>query len=265
MNISNNNNPFSIKNKSALVLGGSGLIGKEICNLFIKSSCKVHNLDIESSLKNKNNYNFYYFDIKDNEYLEQNFSKILKKIKNIDIFVNCSFPITDDWSLNNFEKTNLKSFRKNINYQLINSSWLIKKTADFMKANKKKGSIINLGSIYGILGQDLSIYKNTKMKENFPYSLIKGGIINSTRQFASYYGKYNIRINTISPGGVRGHVKGFANQQSKIFIKNYSNKTPLKRLCDTSEIAPAVQFLAADASSYITGINLMIDGGWSII
>ena len=261
----NYKNPFSLTNKNAVILGGNGLIGKDICALFTKSSCNVHNLDINSSVKNKINYNFHYFDLKDSDNLEYNFHEILKKIKKIDIFVNCSFPITEDWGINNFDQVKLKSFRKNINYQLINSSWIIKKIADYMKANKKKGSIINLGSIYGFLGQDLSIYKNTNMRENFTYALVKGGVINSTRQFASYYGKYNIRINTISPGGILGHVKGSSNKQNKKFISNYSSKTPLKRLCKSSEVAPAVQFLASDASSYITGINLIIDGGWSII
>lgn len=261
----NHNNPFSITKKNAVILGGSGLIGKDICNLFTKSSCNVYNLDINSFTKNKTNYKYFHFDLKDSENLEHNFNEILKKIKNIDIFVNCSFPTTEDWKTNNFDQIKLKSFRKNINYQLINSSWIIKKIADYMKANKKKGSIINLGSIYGFLGQDLSIYKNTKMRENFTYALIKGSVINSTHQFASYYGKYNIRVNTISPGGILGHVKGSSNKQNKTFITNYSNKTPLKRLCKPSEVAPAVQFLASDASSYITGINLIIDGGWSII
>ena len=103
------------------------------------------------------------------------------------------------------------------------------------------------------------------MKENMPYSIIKGGIINFTRQMASYYGRNNIRINTICPGGIKGLVKGVRNNQEKNFIKNYSNKVPLGRLANANEIAYPVLFLASDCSSYITGITLMVDGGWSII
>ena len=128
-----------------------------------------------------------------------------------------------------------------------------------MKTSKKKtSSIILFGSTYGVLGQDLTIYDKTEMKENLSYSVIKGGIVNLSRQMASYYGKNNIRINTICPGGV-------IDRQNKTFIKNYSNKVPLKRMANSFEIANAVLFLASEASSYITGSTLMVDGGWSAI
>ena len=121
------------------------------------------------------------------------------------------------------------------------------------------------GSIYGILGQDLSIYLNTKMEENMSYSIIKGGITNLTRQMASYYGKFNIRVNTICPGGIKGTVQGVMNKQEKNFVKNYSSKVPLSRLGNPNEISYPVLFLASEASSYITGSTLVVDGGWSII
>ena len=97
------------------------------------------------------------------------------------------------------------------------------------------------------------------MRENFTYSLIKGAIINLTKQMASYYGKHNIRVNCISPGGVSDI------GQSRKFIKNYSNKVPMKRLAKPEEVASGVIFLASDSSSYVTGINLLIDGGWTSI
>ena len=258
---------FSINNKISIILGGSGLIGKEICDFFIKSGSIVHNLDVKKSSKFKHNknYHFHYFDLKDYHHLEIKLEEILKKIKNVDIFVNCSFPVTDDWKLNNFDQIKLKSFRDNLNFQLVNSSWILKEIANLMKKNKTNGSIVNLGSIYGFLGQDLSVYNNTKMRENIPYSIIKGGVINLTRQMASYYGKYNIRVNTVSPGGILGHVKGSSVKQDKNFIQNYSRKVPLKRLCKSAEVSTVVQFLASDASSYMTGTNLILDGGWSII
>ena len=122
-----------------------------------------------------------------------------------------------------------------------------------------------LSSIYGFLGQNMEMYKNTKMRENMNYSIIKGGIINLTRQLASYYGKFNIRVNTISPGGIIGSAKGLSKTQDIKFVKNYSKLTPLKRMGKPEEIASAIIFLASDSSSYITGSNLIIDGGWSII
>ena len=91
------------------------------------------------------------------------------------------------------------------------------------------------------------------------YSLIKGGINNLTRQMASYYGKFNIRINSLCPGGIEA-----SNHNSK-FIKNYKLRVPLKRLCKESDVASAVLFLSSDASSYITGTNIMVDGGWTAV
>ena len=82
---------------------------------------------------------------------------------------------------------------------------------------------------------------------------------------ASYYGKFDIRVNSISPGAIEGHVKNKKNSQSKVFVKNFKNINPIKRLAKPSEISPAVVFLASDASSYITGANLVIDGGWTAI
>lgn len=144
-------------------------------------------------------------------------------------------------------------------------AWLAKMTADSFVKNKTAGSIIQLGSIYGVVGQNLNIYKNTNMKENLTYSLIKGGIINYTRQMASYYGKHNIRINTICPGGIVGSVANLADKQSKKFVKNYSYQVPLKRLGNPEEIASTILFLASSASSYITGSTLMVDGGWTAV
>ena len=144
-------------------------------------------------------------------------------------------------------------------------AWLSKIVADEMLKNKIKGSIINLNSIYGLVGQDLNIYQKTSMKENMPYSMIKGGLVNLTRQMASYYGRYGIRVNNICSGGLKGHVAGKSKFQNKQFVKNYENKVPLKRLGEPEEVANVITFMASDASSYITGSNILVDGGWTII
>ena len=134
-----------------------------------------------------------------------------------------------------------------------------------MKEKKVEGNIINFGSIYGLVGQNLNVYEGTSMQENSIYSSIKGALANQTRQMASIYGEHNIRINCISPGGVEGpYAENNANQEDK-FVNNYSIQTPLNRLAKAEEIAPAAVFLASQASSYVTGMNLIIDGGWTII
>ncbi len=251
---------FSLKGSVVYIIGGKGLIGKEITKAISSNNANTIVLDIENDnsngLDNIVNLNF---DCSKLEDIENNFKSIIEDFGCPDIYINCSYPRTEDWSKNTFSDISLQSFRQNIEMHLNSYAWLAKLVADAMVKNKIEGSIIQLGSIYGILGQDLTIYEGTEMKENMPYSIIKGGITNLTRQMASFYGKNGIRVNTVSPGGV------YDGTQPQKFVKQYSNKVPLGRLADPSEIASAVLFLASEASSYITGTNLIVDGGWSII
>ena len=95
--------------------------------------------------------------------------------------------------------------------------------------------------------------------------MIKGRLVNLTRQMASYYGRFGVRVNSICSGGLKGHVAGKSSFQTKQFIKNYKKKVPLSRLGDPDEVANVITFIASDASSYITGSNVIVDGGWTII
>ena len=119
------------------------------------------------------------------------------------------------------------------------------------------GSLINMSSIYGKIGPDFSIYSNTDMTMPAAYSAIKGGINNMTRYLASYYGGHNVRVNTVSPGGIY-------NNQPQSFVKNYSEKVPLKRMGSPKDIVSAVYYLLTDDAAYVTGHNLIVDGGWTI-
>ena len=267
-------NKFKVTNKVACIVGGLGLIGKEVVKALSSAGAQTIILDIEKEkgidfenyIKDQG-YKASYekFDCADLESMDMNFSALLDKYGPFDIFVNCSYPRTEDWAQNSFSNISLKSYRKNVDIHMNSYAWLAKLAADNMELHEKGGSIIQLGSTYGVVGQDLTIYEGTDMKENMTYAAIKGGITNLSRLMASYYGKFSIRINTLCPGGLLGPVAGKANSQSEIFAKNYSNKTPLKRLGKPEEIASVVLFLASDAASYISGITLMVDGGWTAI
>ena len=260
---------FDVKNKTVIIVGGFGLIGREIVEAFYLNGAKVHILDHNKSHYNKNKkklknkrINFEFFDLKNETHVKNNFQNILKKIKKLDIFINLSYAHTDDWSKNNFKEVSYDNLKKNTEYQLVTAGWLSKCVANFMIKKKTTGSIINFGSIYGMVGQNLNVYKKTDMRENVTYSMVKGGIINLTKQMASYYGKYNIRVNCISPGGLKGPVMGLSKKQNQNFLKQYSTQVPMKRLGNPKEIIGASLFLGSSASSYVTGINLVIDGGW---
>ena len=110
------------------------------------------------------------------------------------------------------------------------------------------------------------MYENTNMSDSMIYAAAKGGITNLTRLMASYYGHFNIRVNTLCPGGLGGSpVAGKISPQDPIFVEQYSNKTPLKRMGRAEEAASAALFLASDAASYIIGTTLMVDGGWTAV
>lgn len=252
--------------KKILIIGGSGLIGS---NFILKNHNKykeVINLDIinNGKLQKINNYKFLYLDLSIRENVEKEFDIILNNIKNLEYFINCSYITDRNYSKSNFKEIEYDNFVNNLNYNLFTYTWTAKLVLDYFK-KYKKGSVVLLNSIYGILGQDLSLYKNTNMKENFTYSVAKGGITNAIRQFASYYGKYNIRVNSICSGGIEGHIKSSKQKQSKNFISNYSAKCPLGRLAKPAEISNVIKFLCSEESSYITGTNLIVDGGWSAI
>jgi len=248
----------SLKNKLVFVIGGTGLIGKETIKSLIDCNSKVINLDIKKLNKNKFNE---FFDCTDEKNIKKNYLNIVKKHGVPDILINCSYPKTSEWKNNNFEKIDIKDFNLNTKNHLNSYVILSILTANLMKKKRKKGSIILLGSIYGVVGQDTQIYINTGMSENIAYSVIKGGITNFTKQMASYYGKFNIRINCICPGGVQDKI----NTKNKNFIKNYRKRVPLKRLAKSDEIANVILFFSSDASSYVTGNIMMVDGGWTSI
>ena len=257
-------NKIKLTNKKVFILGGFGLIGSKVVTNILSIGAKVIILDIRKKKFNKN-VEFINFDCSKLNTLEKNFNRIVKRFGCPDIFINCSYPRTKDWIQSSFDKITLNRMKKNVEIHMNSYAWLSKMVADKMVKNNKKGSIINLNSIYGLQGQDLNIYEKTSMKENMTYSMIKGGIVNLTRQMASYYGKFGVRINGICSGGLRGHVAGKLNFQDKQFVKNYQKKVPLKRLGEPEEVAHVITFIASDASSYITGANILVDGGWTII
>src|SRR5216684_6216885 len=123
----------------------------------------------------------------------------------------------------------------------------------------RSGSIINIASIYGMVGPDFSVYEGTTLTNPVNYAFAKGGMINLTRYLASFLGPYTVRVNCLSPGG-------FRNQDTPPeFVPNYSRRTPMRRMAEPDDIKGPIVFLASEASRYVTGQNLAVDGGWTAI
>ena len=124
---------------------------------------------------------------------------------------------------------------------------------------QRSGSIVNVGSIYGMVGPDFSLYAGTHMANRIDYAFAKGGMLNLTRYLASYLAPWNVRVNCLSLGGVE------TSDLPASFIANYNRKTLLNRMADAADIQGPAVFLASDASRYITGANIPVDGGWTAI
>jgi len=243
-----------LNDKIIIVTGGSGLIGKELVADINRKGGTAINADIsvETNLQNGT----LKMDITDDHSIQTGIDKIISEFGRIDGLVNNAYPRTKDWGAR-FEDVKLDSWRTNVDLQM-NSYFVISQIVLNQMKIQRRGVIVNIASIYGVVGNDFTVYEGTNLTSAAAYSAIKGGIINFTRYLASYFGKDNIRVNCVSPGGI------FDNQ-NPIFVKNYEHKVPLKRMGQPDDIAPAVSFLLSEEAKYITGQNLIVDGGWTAI
>ena len=242
-----------LKNKVFIVTGGNGLLGKEMVNDITKKGgiaiCADISVDTDLAL------NTLKLDVTSESSIINAYKLVNDYYGQIDGLVNNAYPRTEDWG-NKFEDIKLVSWQKNVDFQMNSVFVCIQKIAPYLL--RSKGNIVNIGSIYGVVGNDFTVYENTGLTSAAAYSAIKGGLINFTRYLASYYGKDSVRVNLVSPGGI------FDNQHPT-FVDQYTHKVPMKRMGTPKDIAPPVSFLLSDEAKYITGQNLIVDGGWTCI
>ena len=274
---------FSLKDKTVVITGGMGLLGsvythsllslgasviiidKKIDKTkFIKNLVKEYNLTKEIINKIK----FVKCDITNKKQIDKSFKKIRSNLKNLKVLINNASLVkqvgNDDLrdTYKPFLQMKQKDWEDFFSVDLTGTLLVTQKCIPFLRKNGG-GSIINISSTYGILSPDQRIYeslspKNSKQKIEKPigYSISKSGVLNMTRFLATKFAEDKIRVNTLTLGGVYDN-------NPKTFVKSYSNKTPLRRMADKNEYAGPIIFLATDASSYMTGSNLVVDGGWS--
>ncbi len=262
---------FSLKNKVAIVTGALGLIGKNHCAALAEAGANIVVCDLDedkckkfaSSLPTKSIG--VGVDITNKLSVENLRDKTLNEFGRIDILVN-NAAINDMFEnpqaateQSMFENYPLDMWQKSLDVN-VTGTFLCSQVIGSEMAKSGKGSIINIASTYGLVGPDQSIYKKPDGTQNFykspSYPATKGAIVNFTRFLATYWGNKGVRVNTLSPGGVE-------NNQDDYFIKNYSAKTPLGRMAYPDDYRGAIIFLASDASAYMTGANLIVDGGWT--
>ena len=243
-----------LKDKIIIVTGGGGLLGKEMVSEIRQKGGVPINFDV--NVEDDLEAGTLYCDITKPESREAVVQKVAKHFGRIDGLVNNAYPRTKDFGTP-FDQMSAESLSINVEWQMNSYILLCQSVLEVMKP-QGQGCIVNIASIYGVVGNDWTIYEGTNMVSAPAYAAIKGGIINFTRYLAALYGQDGIRVNCVSPGGIFDH-------QPEPFVKAYEKKVPLRRLGTPEDIAPAVTFLLSDKAKYITGQNLIVDGGWTAI
>ncbi len=266
---------FSLEGKVAVVTGALGLLGRQHCYALAEAGANVVVTDMnqeacvafasELSAQFQRPMLGMAADITKVNALKALRDEILKIFGKLDVLVN-NAAINDMFEnptaaaeLSKFENYPLELWQKSLDVN-VTGVFLCSQILGTEMAKRGSGSIINVASTYGLVAPDQSIYKKPDGSQNFwksaAYPATKGAVISFTRFLAAYWGHRGVRVNTLSPGGVE-------NAQEEYFIKNYSAKTMLGRMAEPTDYKGAIVFLASDASAYMTGANLIVDGGWT--
>jgi len=253
---------FSLKGKVALATGGAGMYGRQIVTALAEAGAVTwtasRNLPalerFVASLRSRGLEAYAAaFDQAEERSIRELRDRILGESGGVDVLVN-----------NAVSRPMLKGYADEAarfaDSMAVNATGLFVVTRTFgdVMAERKSGSIINIGSIQGMIGPDPTIYRGTEMSGWYPdYFFHKGGMVNFTRFVASYYGGSGVRCNCLSPGGL------LTERHPEAFVRQYSDRTFLGRLAGERDLMGSIVFLASDASLYVTGTNLPVDGGYT--
>ena len=261
---------FSLKGKTVVLTGSAGRIGSRFSTVLASAGANVILVDIERKKNNNLAKSLNKkFDTKvmainadiTNETEIINLKKtIISKFKKVDVLINNAHFVPRVHPLRDapFEKYPLQLWDEAISKNLRNI-FLCSREFGSLMVKQNKGVIINISSIYGMVGADQRIYGKSRLNSPAFYAATKGAVVNLTRFLAAYWHKKNIRVNTLTLGGVYDSNL----HKDKSFITNYANRTMIGRMGKNDDFDGSLIFLASDASSYMTGANLIIDGGWT--
>ena len=251
---------LSHTDKSVVITGCNGQIGRELCRQYADVGAKVIGIDVyekQSPDLILRDFTYLISDIRQSITIEKCFEEIKSRFGTIDILINNAGVATFNHYMNRTEDqldsmmdVNLKGTFNCIRAFIIHS-----------ESESDDRSIVNIGSIYGVVSPDFRIYSEGDRRSPEIYGATKAGVIQMTRYFAVDLAKSGIRVNSISPGGVFNS----ESPQDPEFVRKYIERSPMGRMASESEIASAAIFLTSNLASYITGQNLVVDGGYTAL
>ena len=254
-----------LENKVVVVTGGAGLLGKAFVKQILISGGVAILTDIKTTYakgfisKMKRDYpNHFYainMDITKKSSINSVIKIVAKRFGGIDCLVNNAYPKNKNYG-KQIEDVSYRDFSDNLSTH-VGGYFLSSQQFGIFFKNHKGGNIINMGSVYGALPPRFQIYKNTEMTLPVEYSSIKASIIQMTKYFAQYFKKDKIRVNCLSPGGIKDN-------QPKAFVSAYNSFCSKKGMLDPNDVANTLIFLISDSSKFITGQNFVIDDGFSL-
>lgn len=254
---------FSLKGRIALVSGGAGpLFGSSISEALaeagatlISASRSLERNEAFAEGLRRQGYDAHalQLDITSTDSIAELRARVLERFGRLDVLVNSALVARGG----GFEEQTPEYWSASAQGNMVGLFAMCKAFVPGMAA-QGRGSIINISSIYGVVANDPSLYLGTDMKQPPDYTFVKAGMINFTRYLANYYGKRGVRANCLCPGG-------YHNDQPGPFLDAYTQRCPVGRLLDNEDIKGSVVFLASDASAYVTGATLMVDGGWTAL
>ena len=254
---------FALKGRIAVVTGGAGpQFGSSISEALAEAGATVvvASRDLDNNRRfveglNGQGYSAYpeELDITDTDSIDILKQRVMDRFGRVDILVNSAVVGRGG----GFDEQTPDYWAASAQGNMVGLFALCKAFVPEM-ADQGSGSIINISSIYGVVANDPGLYEETGMKQPPDYTFVKGGMINFTRYLATYFGKQGVRANCICPGG-------YFNEQASPFLRRYEHRVPLGRMLDNEDLKGTVVFLASDASRYVTGATLMVDGGWTAL
>lgn len=262
-------NIFSLEGKVVVVTGGAGILGRRFCEGLCQAGASVAVVDVdELSAQNfadtlTNGAMGFGCDVSNLESVSQCIDAILNQFGEIDVLHNNAATKTSNIPafFAPFEDYSLETWREVMSVNIDGMFLMAQAVGRHMVARGTGGVIVQTASIYGLVGPDNNIYEGSNYLGgaiNTPavYAASKSAVIGLTKWLATHWAKQGIRVNCLVPGGV-------SSGQNSVFSDRYSTRVPLGRMAEADEIVPALIYLSSDASSYVTGQVLAVDGGWT--